>query len=105
MSERIGVEVGRERIWSVKVGQESGRVGQERVLGESGARMWVREWGKRERVWGESGMREVQDRGGKGESEDGFQVRRGKRKCRQSGTRKEARERQKTEGGERQKRK
>lgn len=54
----------------------------------------------KERVWGESGMREVQDRGGKGESEDVFQVRRGKRKCRQSGTRKEARERQKTEGGE-----
>lgn len=47
MSERIGVEVGRERIWSVKVGQ-GGRVGQERVLGESGARVWVREWGKRE---------------------------------------------------------
>lgn len=45
-------------------------------------------------------MREVQDRGGNGESEDGSQVRRGKRKCRQSGTRKEARERQKTEGGE-----
>lgn len=51
-------------------------------------------------MWGESGIREVQDRGGNGESEDGFQVRRGKRKCRQSGTRKEARERQKTEGGE-----
>lgn len=49
-------------------------------------------------------MREVQDRGGKGESEDLFQVRRGKRKCRQSGTTKEARERQKTEGGDRQKR-
>lgn len=25
-----------------------GRVGQERVLGESGARAWVRDWGKRE---------------------------------------------------------
>lgn len=59
---------------------------------------------ERERVWGESGMREVQDRRGKAESEDGFQVRRGNRKCRQSGTRMEARERQKTEGGERQKR-
>lgn len=49
-------------------------------------------------------MREVQDRGDKRESEDGFKVRRGKRKCRQSGTRKVARERQKTEGRERQKR-
>lgn len=39
-------------------------------------------------------MREVQDRGGKGESEDGFQVRRGKRVGRQSGMRKKARETQ-----------
>lgn len=31
---------------------KGGRVGQERVLGESGARMWVREWGKRERECG-----------------------------------------------------
>lgn len=32
-------------------------MGQERLLGESGSRVWLREWGKRERVWGESGMR------------------------------------------------
>lgn len=51
-------------------------------------------------MWGESGMREVQDRGGKGESEDGFQVRRGKRVGRQSGMRKKARERQKREAEE-----
>lgn len=55
-------------------------------------------------MWGESGMREVQDRGGKGESEDGFQVRRGKRVGRQSGMRKKARERHKREGRERQRR-
>lgn len=55
-------------------------------------------------MWGESGMREVQDRGGKGESEDGFQVRRGKRVGRQRGMRKKARERHKREGRERQRR-
>lgn len=46
-------------------------------------------------------MREVQDRGGKGESEDGFQVRRGKRVGRQSGMRKKARERDTRERAER----